>query len=49
MLVLECYDEQERRCTDRVELTPKVPVVALNIPIGQWQTVRALESGSMIL
>lgn len=25
------------------------PVVALNIPIGQWHTVRALESGTVIL
>ena len=25
------------------------PVVALNIPIGQWHTVRALESGTVIM
>ena len=25
------------------------PVVALNVPIGQWHTVHALESGSVIL
>jgi hypothetical protein len=24
-------------------------VVALNVPVGQWHTVRALESGSVIL
>ena len=34
---------------EAVELTPNGPVVALNIPIGQWHTVRALESGSVIL
>ena len=34
---------------DEVELSPNGPVVALNIPIGQWHTVRALESGSVIL
>ena len=26
-----------------------VPVLALNIPAGQWHTVRALESGTVIL
>lgn len=34
---------------DSVELTPSGPVEALNISIGQWHTVRALESGSVIL
>ena len=31
------------------ELAPDGPVVALNIPIGQWHTVRSLESGTVIL
>ena len=48
-LVWEFYDELERICTERVELTPNGPVVALNIPAGQWHTVKALESGSVIL
>lgn len=48
-LVWEFYDELECTCTETVELTPGGPVVALNIPIGQWHTVRALESGSCIL
>ena len=48
-LVWEFYDELERTCTDAVELTPNGTVVALNIPAGQWHTVRALESGSVIL
>ena len=39
----------ERTCTDRIELTPNGPVVALNIPIGQWHTVEAIESGTVIL
>lgn len=34
---------------DSVELTPSGPVVALNIPAGQWHTVRSLESGTVIL
>ena len=45
----EFYDELERRCTEAIELRPDGPVVALNIPIGQWHTVRALESGTVIL
>ena len=48
-LVEEFYDEQERICTDAIELSPNGPIVALNIPIGQWHTVRALESGTVIL
>lgn len=48
-LVEEFYDELERRCTEAIELSPDGPVVALNIPIGQWHTVRALESGTVIM
>lgn len=48
-LVWEYYDELERICTERIELSPKGPVVALNISKGQWHTVKALESGSVIL
>lgn len=48
-LVWEFYDESERICTDRIELTPNGEVVALNVPAGQWHTVKALESGSVIL
>ena len=32
-----------------IELAPNGPVVALNIPAGQWHTVRALESGTVII
>lgn len=48
-LVWEYYDELERTCTDRIELSPNGPIVALNVPLGQWHTVKALESGSVIL
>ena len=44
----EYYDEM-RRCTETIELSPNGPVAALNVPIGQWHTVHALESGSVIL
>ena len=48
-LVWEYYDELERICTETIELSPNGQVVALNVPAGQWHTVRALESGSVIL
>lgn len=48
-LVEEYYDELERICTETIELSPNGPVVAVNIPAGQWHTVRALESGTCIL
>lgn len=48
-LVEEFYDDLERTCTERIELSPGGPIVALNIPAGQWHTVQALESGTVIL
>ena len=48
-LVEEFYDDLERICTERIELSPNGPIVALNIPAGQWHTVQALESGTVIL
>ena len=32
-----------------MRLLPNGQVVALNIPLGQWHTVRVLESGTVIL
>ena len=48
-LVEEFYDELDQRCVETVELSPNGPVVALNIPAGQWHTVHALESGTVIM
>ena len=48
-LVEEFFDDLERMCTDAIELTPNGPNVAINIPAGQWHTIRALESGSVLL
>ena len=48
-LVEEYYDELERICTESIELSPNGPVVAINIPAGQWHTVRVLESGTCIM
>ena len=41
-LVEEFYDDLERMCIDAIELSPGGPNVAINIPAGQWHTVRAL-------
>lgn len=48
-LVWEFYDELERICTEAVEVSAGGAVCGLNIPAGQWHTVRSLESGSVIL
>ena len=48
-LVEEFYDELERTCTEAIEMSPNGPVVAVNIPAGQWHTIRALESGTVIM
>ena len=48
-VVEEYYDELERTCTEAIELSPNGPVMALNIPAGQWHSLRSMESGSVIL
>lgn len=48
-LLVEYYDELERRCIDSFVIEPSGVNVALNIPAGQWHTVHALESGTVIL
>jgi len=48
-VVEEYFDELERTCTDAIELSPNGPIMAINIPIGQWHRVRAVESGTVIL
>lgn len=45
----EFYDELERICADSIVLTPNGPNVAINIPAGQWHSIRAVESGSVVL
>ena len=48
-VVEEFYDELERICSDTYEVAAGGPVCALNIPAGTWHTLRALESGTVIL
>lgn len=47
-VVEEFYDDAGI-CYERVEVVPCGPVCALNIPAGTWHTLRALESGTVIL
>lgn len=48
-LRVEYYDELERICTESFVIEPGGANVAVNIPKGQWHTVHALESGTVIL
>ena len=48
-VVEEYYDDLERMCTATYDLAADGPICALNIPAGQWHTLRALESGTVIL
>ena len=48
-VVEEYYDDLERICCATYELSAGGPICALNIPAGQWHTLRALESGTVIL
>ena len=47
-LVEEYYDDA-RNCVAKIELSAGGPASALNIPAGQWHTLHALESGTVIL
>ena len=47
--LVEEYYSEAGECTETIELCPCGPELALNIPAGQWHTVRALESGTVIL
>lgn len=43
------YDDLERRVEEVIDLKAGGPVVALNIPAGQWHGVEVLESGTVIM
>ena len=47
--VVEEYYSSEGDVVATFELAAGGPVCALNIPAGQWHTLRALESGTVIL
>jgi cupin fold WbuC family metalloprotein len=45
----EIFCDDNGKVTETIELAPNSDCVALNIPAGQWHTVEALESGTVIL
>lgn len=45
----EIFYNDKGDVTDVIDLAPNSDCVALNIPAGQWHTVQALESGTVIL
>ena len=47
--VVEEYYDSEGVCVATYELAAGGPAFGLNIPVGQWHTLRALESGTVIL
>ena len=47
--VVEEYYSSEGMVEECIELAAGGPVCALNIPVGQWHTLRSLESGTVIL
>lgn len=47
--LVEAFYDADGRLREEIELAPGGPVVALNIPAGQWHTVQSLESGTVIM
>ncbi len=47
--VIEFYDELERICTDSIELSPNGNAVAVNVPAGQWHSLRCIEPNTVLL
>lgn len=45
----EIFYNDSGEVTEVIDLAPGSDCVALNIPMGQWHTVEALESGTVIL
>ena len=45
----EIFYDEEGNVTDTIDLRPNGPIVAVNIPLGQWHSVEVLESGTVIL
>ena len=47
--IVEVFYDDAGEVTEEIELRPGGPVVGLNIPRGQWHTVRVVESGTVIM
>lgn len=41
--------DKTQRMLNAFELPPNGPNVAINVPIGQWHSIRAFESGTVVL
>ena len=54
--IIEFYDELDGSagspqaiCTESIELSPNGEVVAVNVPAGQWHSLRCLEPNTVLL
>lgn len=47
--VIEEFYDDKKKCMETIELYPNGPRVAVNVPVGQWHSIRALESGTVVL
>ncbi len=45
----ETFYDPDGHVTEVFDLSPNGEVIALNIPLGQWHTAEAMESGTVIL
>lgn len=45
----EIFYNDEGEVTEQIDITPNSDCMAMNVPIGQWDTVEVLESGTVIL
>ena len=45
----EIFLDATGQVTDIFELDPNGPCFAINVPIGQWHTLKSLESGTVIM
>lgn len=47
--VVQHFYDDEGNVTDSIYMQPGGPIYAMNVPIGQWHRIEALESGTVIL
>lgn len=43
------YDQSGQKIVELVDLIPGGETIAVNIPLGQWHTIRSMQSGTVIL
>ena len=47
--IMEEFYNERGDCEETIELMPNGQIVALNIPLGQWHSLKSLESGTVLL